>query len=229
MNREDFEARVLQLWMTTRIPLTRAHLQYGTGVARRKLNGWLDEMVADGVLECDVDDDGEMLWTVPGAARALDGPRSFAEAERLDGLRAEVRRKVRQERGAAAARKPLGGTSDDAAALGMALVRRASGPPAHTRDASDGGKQKSLLLSGGLSFFGPLGWLYAGSLREAIPAAAIAVLVTAIVPSFLLMPILWLAMPLSAIVGLIYAWQYNRSGQRTPLFLDDKKSGRDGD
>ena len=78
MNREDFETRVLELWMTTRIPLTRAHLQYGTGVARRRLNGWLDEMVADSVLECDVDDDGEMVWTVPGAARALDGPRSFA-------------------------------------------------------------------------------------------------------------------------------------------------------
>ena len=224
MNREDFEARVLQLWMTTRIPLTRAHLQYGTGVARRKLNGWLDEMVGDGVLECDVDDDGEMIWTVPGAARALDGPKSFAEAEKLDGLRAEARRKVREKRAAA-----TGHNKDDAAALGMALVRRASGPPARAREEGDAGKHKSLLLSGGLSFFGPLGWLYAGSLREAIPAAAVAVLITAIVPTFLLMPILWLAMPLSAIVGLIYAWQYNRSGQRTPLFLDDKKSGREGD
>ncbi|HUS68618.1 MAG TPA: hypothetical protein VMZ28_28980 [Kofleriaceae bacterium] len=223
MNREDFEARVLELWMTTRIPLTRAHLQYGTGVARRKLNGWLDEMVSDSVLECDVDDDGEMVWTVPGAARALDGPRSFAEVEKLDGMRAEARRRVRERRDAA--RK-----GDDAAAVGMALVRRAGGgPPARTREEGDGDKQKSLLLSAGLSFFGPLGWLYAGSLREAIPAAALAVLIAAIVPTFLLMPILWLAMPLSAIVGLIYAWQYNRAGQRTPLFLDDKKSGRDAD
>ena len=223
MNREDFEARVLELWMTTRIPLTRAHLQYGTGLARRKLNAWLDEMVGEGVLECDVDDDGEMLWTVPGAARALDGPRSFAEAEKRDALRAEVRRKVRERRTAART------DGDDAASLSLALVRRASGPPARTRDDADGGKHKSLLLSAGLSFFGPLGWLYAGSLREAIPAAALAVLVTAIIPTFLLMPILWLAMPLSAIVGLIYAWQYNRSGMRTPLFLDDKKGDEGSD
>lgn len=214
MNRDDFEASVLDLWMTTRIPLTRAHLQYRTGAARRRLNGWLDEMVAEGVLECDVDDDGEMLWTVPGAARAAGGPRSFAEAEKLAGLRAEARRKVRENR-----------SKGDA----LALVRRAAeGPPA-VRPEEDDGKQKSLLLSAGLSFFGPLGWLYAGSFKEAIPAAVVALIVWQIVPTFLLMPILWLAMPLSAIVGLIYAWQHNRSGERTPLFLDGEKKGERGD
>src|SRR6185436_10552783 len=44
VNREDFETRVLELWMTTRIPLTRAHLQYATGLVRRRMNAWLDEM-----------------------------------------------------------------------------------------------------------------------------------------------------------------------------------------
>jgi hypothetical protein len=221
VNRDEFETSVLDLWMTTRIPLTRAHLQFRTGVARRKLNGWLDEMVAEGVLECDVDDDGEMLWTVPGAARAIDGPRSFAEAEKLAGLRAEVRRKVRERH-----------ENRSVASEALVLARQASGPPARVRpvDGDADVKQKSLLLSAGLSFFGPLGWLYAGSLREAIPAAALAVLITAVIPTFLLMPILWVAMPLSAIAGLIYAWQYNRSGQRTTIFLEDGKKGeRDPD
>jgi len=217
VNREQFEARVLDLWMTTRIPLTRAHVQYATGVGRRKVNGWLDELVGEGVLEVDVGDDAEMVWTVPGAHRAADGPRTFAELEKRDRLREDARRQVRERR----RRGPGGGGDLDA----LALVRRASS--ALDPGPSPSGDRKSLLLSAGLSFFGPLGWLYAGSLREAIPAAAGALLIAAIIPSFLLMPILWLVMPVSAIVGLIYAWQYNRNGQRTPLFLDDKKPGAD--
>ena len=218
MNREQFEARVLELWMTTRIPLTRAHVQFATGVGRRKVNGWLDEMVAEGVLEVDIDDDAEMVWTVPGAARPIDGPASFAELDRKDRVREQARRNVRAER---SSRRPerSGGLADDA--LTMALARRASSALESGR--GEGDDKKSLLLSAGLSFFGPLGWLYAGSFKEALPAAAVAALVWAIVPTFLLMPVLWLVMPASAIVGLVYAWQYNRNGQRTTLFLEDKK------
>jgi hypothetical protein len=220
VNREQFEARVLELWMTTRIPLTRAHVQYATGVGRRRVNGWLDEMVADGVLEVDVDDEAEMVWTVPGAARPLDGAGSFAELEKRDQMRSDARRKAREgrsrSRGEAGARAGLG---EDA--LTMALARRASSALESGRGEGEG--KKSLLLSAGLSFFGPLGWLYAGSLREALPAGAAAALIFWLVPTFLLMPILWLVMPASAIVGLVYAWQYNRNGQRTTLFLDDKK------
>lgn len=216
MNREQFESRVLDLWMTTRIPLSRAHVQYHTGVPRRQLNKWLDEMVAEGVLEFDVDDDGEMLWKVPGAARPLDGPRTFAELEKHGRLREEARRSLREGRSRARARDQ----ADDPIGLGLALARRASS--SLERPGGDGQHRKSLLLSAGLSFFGPLGWLYAGSLREALPAAAIALLIAAVVPTFLLMPVLWLVMPLSALTGLIYAWQYNRHGHRTPIFLDDK-------
>ncbi len=213
MNREQFETRVLDLWMTTRIPLSRAHVQYHTAVPRKQLNKWLDEMVGEGVLECDVDDDGEMLWTVPGAARPIDGPRTFAELEKIGRIREEAKRKLREGRSRSRAR------DDDALGLGLALARRSSS----SVDRPQGEHRKSLLLSAGLSFFGPLGWLYAGSLREALPAAAIALLVAALVPTFLLMPVLWLVMPLSALTGLVYAWQYNRHGHRTPIFLDDKK------
>jgi hypothetical protein len=226
VNREQFESRVLDLWMTTRIPLTRAHVQYHTGVARRQLNKWLDEMVTDSVLECDVDDDGEMVWRVPGAARPIDGPKSFAELEKLGRIREEARRKLREGRGGGGrGRSRARDEADDTLGLGLALARRASSSV--ERSGGDGEKRKSLLLSAGLSFFGPLGWLYAGSLREALPAAAIALIVAAIVPTFLLMPVLWLVMPLSALTGLVYAWQYNRHGHRTPLFLDDKKGKPD--
>lgn len=225
MNREQFESRVLDLWMTTRIPLTRAHVQYHTGLARRQLNKWMDEMVTEGVLECDVDDDGEMLWQVPGAARPIDGPKSFAELEKHGRIREEARRKLRERAGGRGRSRGRDDAVDDALGLGLALARRDSS--SLERPRGEGDNRKSLLLSAGLSFFGPLGWLYAGSLREALPAAAIALVAAAIIPTFLLMPILWLVMPLSAITGLIYAWQYNRHGHRTPIFLDDKKEKPD--
>ena len=61
LTRDDFEHRLLSLWMTTRMPLTRANLQFVTGVPRAKLGKWLDQLVADGVLDVDADDEGEMI------------------------------------------------------------------------------------------------------------------------------------------------------------------------
>ncbi|MCW5802215.1 MAG: hypothetical protein KIT31_07490 [Deltaproteobacteria bacterium] len=90
--------------------------------------------------------------------------------------------------------------------------------------------EKSWVKSGALSlFFGPLGWLYAGSLREAVPAglAYLAVaFILAKLPSILLMPALLIALPLSAIAGVVYALQYNRHGTRQRLF---NKDGDDDD
>lgn len=89
--------------------------------------------------------------------------------------------------------------------------------------------EKSWIKSGALSlFFGPLGWLYAGSLREAVPAGLAylaAAFILAKLPSILLMPALLIALPLSAIAGVVYALQYNRHGSRQRLFdkSDDKK------
>ena len=61
---------------------------------------------------------------------------------------------------------------------------------------------KSWMASGVASLaLGPLGWLYAGSLREAVPAATIWVLLAAlaskILPTLLLWPVLMVVMPLS--------------------------------
>lgn len=90
---------------------------------------------------------------------------------------------------------------------------------------------KSWMISGVASLaLGPLGWLYAGSLRESVPAATIWVLLAAlagkILPTLLLWPVLMVVMPLSGIAGVVYALQYNRHGGRQRLFDSDEKNPR---
>jgi hypothetical protein len=87
---------------------------------------------------------------------------------------------------------------------------------------------KSWVKSGVASMLlGPLGWLYAGSLKEAVPASAawlaFAALASKMIPMFLLFPVLMVALPLSGIAGLLYAVQYNRTGTRQRLFGDKGK------
>jgi hypothetical protein len=87
--------------------------------------------------------------------------------------------------------------------------------------------EKSWIKSGLASMLlGPLGWLYAGSWREAVPASAawlaVAALASKIIPMFLLMPVLMVALPLSGIAGVVYALQYNRHGGRQRLFDKEK-------
>jgi hypothetical protein len=88
--------------------------------------------------------------------------------------------------------------------------------------------EKSLLLSGGLSMvLGPFGWLYAGAWRESIPAAAAYLAFGALatkVPLMMMLvwPVLMVALPISGIAGMVYAWQYNRNGHRTKLFGKDE-------
>jgi hypothetical protein len=83
--------------------------------------------------------------------------------------------------------------------------------------------EKSWIISGVASLaLGPAGWLYAGSLREAAPAAAAwigaGLLASKILPMLILMPVLMVVAPLSAIAGVVYALQYNRTGRRQRLF-----------
>jgi hypothetical protein len=92
--------------------------------------------------------------------------------------------------------------------------------------------EKSWIKSGVASLaLGPVGWLYAGSWREAVPASAAWVallfLATKILPAMLLMPVLMVVAPLSAIGGVVYALQYNRSGGRQRLFGKDKDKDKD--
>lgn len=88
---------------------------------------------------------------------------------------------------------------------------------------------KSWIISGVASLaLGPAGWLYAGSMREAVPAAvgwlALAIVASKILPVFLMMPVLMVVLPLSAIAGVVYALHYNRAGKRQRLFDGKKKT-----
>lgn len=115
-------------------------------------------------------------------------------------------------------------------AKGAKLAKTAKDEIARPREKGE----KSWLMSSGLSLvLGPLGWLYAGSFREAIPAGLLYLIVLSIfskLPFFLIMPVLMVALPISAIAGFVYALQYNRHGKRTRLFdKDEKKKLESGD
>lgn len=199
MTRDQFEQRLLSLWMTTRLPLTRANLQFVTGVPRARLGKWLDQLTAEGVLEVDSDDEGELVWSVRGAVRAASGPHKPEEVKKLADLKREV-----------------------GAAGGAAALIRVGANAAQSLVASDGDAKKSMIASGLLSFFfGPLGWLYAAPLREAGPVALAYVLLSIIIPHFLWLPIVAIAHPLSAAVGVAYAWRHNQKGERTSLLPRD--------
>ncbi len=86
---------------------------------------------------------------------------------------------------------------------------------------------KSALAS---TFFGPLGWLYAGSFREAAPASAAWLAFAAIaskLPTLLLFPVLMVVMPLSGIAGALYAIYYNRNGRKRQRLFGDKKKKKE--
>ncbi|HEY2747348.1 MAG TPA: hypothetical protein VGL86_22150, partial [Polyangia bacterium] len=190
MTRDEFEHRILSLWMTTRMPLTRANLQFVTGAPRAKLEKWLDELTADGVVDVDADDEGEMVWGVRGAARATTGPTSPEEVKKLGDLKREV-------------------AAASAAGTGLALMKLGSNAT-HALLARGDGK-KSLIASGALSFlFGPLGWLYAGSLKEGAAGGLAWILLWVILPHWTILAPLWLtAMAASGAIGVLYAHKYN--------------------
>ena len=194
MNRDGFEARVLDLWVTTRVPLTRANLQYATGASRKQVERWLDSLAAEGVIDLDPDDAGEMVYSVRGAHRPANGATSIAEVQKLASLKGEVKRASRALAITAGALKGQSG----------ALVPRS--------------EEKSILASTALSFFfGPLGWIYAAPLREAVPAVVLFVLLYKILPMVLFAPLLGVLLPASAIAGAAYAWAHNQSGGRAAI------------
>lgn len=111
----------------------------------------------------------------------------------------------------------------------LELARRAQGMRQElARPAKKG--DKSWLVSAGLSTaLGPVGWLYAGSWREAAPAAAAWVVLgylLSFLPTLLMLPMLMVALPVSGLVGVMYALSHNRAGSRQRLLGDDKATGR---
>jgi hypothetical protein len=87
------------------------------------------------------------------------------------------------------------------------------------------GGEKNVLVAGALGIFGPLGWLYAAPLREAIPAAVlyfVLLRVLAMIPllGYMGIGVLHIA---SVLLAMAYAWSYNRRGEVTPLFSGEDR------
>ncbi|MBK8252110.1 MAG: hypothetical protein IPK82_05515 [Polyangiaceae bacterium] len=113
----------------------------------------------------------------------------------------------------------------DRVASGAALALEVAGIKTPTQPLG----KKKLAVSGLLSFFlGPLGWLYAAPLKEAIPVIVVYLGVcwalNAILP-FLLVYLLSIVHLASAVGGVLYAWGFNSAGKRVPLFLKEKDGG----
>ena len=151
--------------------------------------------------------------------------RAAQEAERA-ALRPRAAEPSLARRLAAAARDEADSDGDgDDLGSALALAKRAAKMKTELSRPPKKG-EKSWVKSGVASLaLGPIGWLYAGSWREAAPASAIwvllAVIASKILPAVLLMPVLMIALPLSAIAGVVYALQYNRAGGRQRLFDKD--------
>ncbi len=258
MDRDEFESKVLELWIKSRVPLTEANLQYFAEVPRRTLKSWIDAMLDEGFLELDVDDEGEMSYRVLGAQRSLDGPETCEDYERKRKMVEEAKKRILARRAGKDYEPPASspavaeraasrleaadgedGSDDEEDGPGVVgMVGRvamlASGKalialdkPLSMLDKPMVKGKKSLLASAGLSLFGPIGWLYAGSFREAVPASLAFIALASIagfVPSFLIAPFTMMGMAASSLVGLTYAWRFNRNKRRTTLLLPAKKA-----
>jgi hypothetical protein len=140
--------------------------------------------------------------------------REQAEKDALRTRQAEIVRKKR----------PTAEIEDDGDDLGGALQLATKANSVRKELAKKG--EKSWMKSGIASMLlGPLGWLYAGSLREAIPASVAYLLIAAVISKlpFIMWPVMMVALPLSGIAGVVYALQYNKHGSRQRLWGDKKK------
>jgi hypothetical protein len=178
----------------------------------------LDKLAA---LEAEVKADADAQRARKEAALAkLRAQKAAEQAER------ETVKKQQQQALVPVKKKSAVPSTDD---LGSALELAGKANQVKQELARKPGKgEKSWIKSGIASMaLGPVGWLYAGSLREAVPAAAawvaLLALVGKILPTLLIMPALMVILPLSGIAGIVYALQYNRHGGRQRLFGDEKK------
>ena len=190
-----FQQTIIDVWSRTTMPLTRVNIIGLTGLPAAKVERHLDAMAADLLVELDSNDAGDLQWRVCGVARPTSGLATLGEVKRWNELRAET-----------------------------AMATRPSAPPSAfggASGASGGGEQKSVVLSGFLSFLlGPLGLLYAAPLQVALPAGLAWLIAGALIPQFLLVYLAGVVCPVSAIAGVLYAASHNRHGARTPLLAE---------
>jgi hypothetical protein len=180
------------------------------------------------------------LAALEAEVKAETDAKSAAKAAAMERLREQKAQKD-AERQALVARqaavvkkeaRPKASAGDDFETA-MELARKARGVKEElTRPRGE--HEKSWLISGGLSvLLGPLGWLYAGSFREAVPASAAYLLLATIAIKlpflFVLMPAIMVAALISGAIGVAYSYSYNKHGSRQRLFGDkDKKKLKPG-
>jgi hypothetical protein len=179
-------------------------------------------------LEAEVKADADAQRARKGAALAKVREQRTQQQDERDALRERQAALVTRKK--APARRDDDDRDGDGIGDALALAKRAHGVKQELTRAPKAG-EKSWVKSGLASMvLGPLGWLYAGSLREAVPASAawiaLLTIATKILPMILLMPVLMVALPLSGIAGVVYAMQYNRTGHRQRLFDKDKDPKR---
>jgi hypothetical protein len=186
------------------------------------------------------DDDAAVrarLAALEAEVKAETDAKAAAKAAALERLRAQkaakdAERQALVTRQAAAVQKaapkkeakPSAGDDFESA---LELARKARGVKeelTRPREANE----KSWLVSGGLStVLGPLGWLYAGSFREAVPASAAYLLIATIIAklpfAFVFWPAIMVAALISGVIGVTYSYQYNKTGKRQRLFGDKDK------
>jgi hypothetical protein len=193
------------LWTRTRIPMTRANaIDYGEAVFQldpAALRGAIDALVADGTVLADGPADDALLL-LPGENRPSLGPKTVAEARTLERLEHEASIPV-------PVKTPRW----------MLATRPAEPPPVD---------KKSVLASGALGFlFGPVGWIYAAPLKEAVPAiiafAVVSAAVGALLPAAIATLVMTAGFVGSGLVGMAYAQRYNERGKRTALLEAGEK------
>ena len=214
MRPQKFEQAVLELAMTSRVPLTRANLTFYTGAKSADVDKWLDEMIRDGLLDFDSFDDGELFSNVCGSKRPRSGRRELTRCTAcpkatLAGPRCN---RCGQLLGAP------GLTDEIENKLLVTALRKLPQALPTTEGALRG--EKNVAVGGALGLLGPLGWFYAAPLQEAALGSGIFLLLWWI-SKWLVLGVSWALLPASAIMGALYAYKYNREGRRSGLFFED--------
>ncbi len=213
---KEFEQAVLELAMTTRVPLTRANIVFYSGVSAKQADKLLTEMVSDGLLEFDSDDNGDLLYTVTGGQRPKTGPTQLARCSACQRATVAGTRCSRCGRLMDAHLRALKEDVERGTSA-LDLVRRGSDLMRADGRVGD----KNLVVAGLLGLLGPLGWFYAAPIKEAAGATLLLLIAAKLLPALLFYPLMSLFVPLSALLGAMYAWRYNRTGQRSSLFLEE--------
>ncbi len=257
VNSEELEGSLRYLWSKSQVPFTRENLAAHTGLSGKKLEKGLIGLVKSGVLGIDATDGevtwsvpgvyrpieapetlarferlekmrAEVKAKVKAKALAKRTGKSLEEIEDNEPKTKRSSRSPRTSKKQDVEDPEEGGRSilkvgAGAAKGALAIVSNTAGK----LDRKGTGGKKSLVASAGLSLFGPLGWFYAGSFREAVPATLLYMLAAWIIPNPILWPLLWFALPASALAGFFYALQYNFAGERRPLLLKDPSKTKD--